>query len=397
MPQGFLDEPDPAFLHGDNIEGMMGVEGLIADLANSEEGGWDGEAESGPVGEGESGGGTEEEEREEEEEEWGRSEEERGEEAEEWSGEEKDEGEGKAEGECSSEEVSGGVEGGEGEEEEGLDTAETTGESEGVSQVQSGDVCEELRSMASFSLRHAVVARFFLLLVALLPFFRPLHGRTPVGTPLMSSVLIFANVRRTGGIACADAPTILSDKAEASDQQHITKPSSRWLLRRSLVVRRRDRCATGDRAEPQSLHAETLGSAARSDGMRFVATSGKRLSRSLLSKRARRFARPHTGNRASTWTAATRVEAVFGFGDSYMDGGNNKFIKGSGYSMAFPPYGRDYIPNRGSASNGMMLLDVIGGHHANVTRYLLYPALHRPYPDYAWCVYWDAASVVHVR
>ena len=60
-------------------------------------------------------------------------------------------------------------------------------------------------------------------------------------------------------------------------------------------------------------------------------------------------------------TAAVKVEAVFGIGDSYLDGGNNKYIAGSLFSATFPPYGLDYIPNSGRFTNGKTLLDVIGG------------------------------------
>jgi hypothetical protein len=60
--------------------------------------------------------------------------------------------------------------------------------------------------------------------------------------------------------------------------------------------------------------------------------------------------------------AATAVEAMFVFGSSLVDNGNNNFLNGSGAVRAdYPPYGVDFPPGpTGRFSNGRNTIDALG-------------------------------------
>ena len=59
-------------------------------------------------------------------------------------------------------------------------------------------------------------------------------------------------------------------------------------------------------------------------------------------------------------SAKGHVKALVGFGDSYIDGGNNKFIQGSTISATYPPYGIDFIPSSGRFTDGKTMIEVLG-------------------------------------
>lgn len=58
---------------------------------------------------------------------------------------------------------------------------------------------------------------------------------------------------------------------------------------------------------------------------------------------------------------AARVPAVYAFGDSIIDAGNNNMLLTTA-KCNFPPYGRDFIGHRatGRFSNGKVPTDLIG-------------------------------------
>eukprot|EP00897_Mesotaenium_endlicherianum_P007538 jgi/Mesen1/6812/ME000035S06187 len=53
-----------------------------------------------------------------------------------------------------------------------------------------------------------------------------------------------------------------------------------------------------------------------------------------------------------------KIPAIFSFGDSTVDVGTNNDIKGA-LVANIPPYGRDFIPSRGSFSNGRLVGDYL--------------------------------------
>lgn len=55
------------------------------------------------------------------------------------------------------------------------------------------------------------------------------------------------------------------------------------------------------------------------------------------------------------------VSAVFAFGDSTMDPGNNNFIP-TAFRSDFPPYGQDFMTHEptGRFSNGKLVTDFAG-------------------------------------
>eukprot|EP00897_Mesotaenium_endlicherianum_P007537 jgi/Mesen1/6811/ME000035S06191 len=53
-----------------------------------------------------------------------------------------------------------------------------------------------------------------------------------------------------------------------------------------------------------------------------------------------------------------KIPAIFSFGDSTVDVGTNNHIRGAALAN-MPPYGRDFIPSRGSFSNGRLVGDYL--------------------------------------
>ena len=58
-----------------------------------------------------------------------------------------------------------------------------------------------------------------------------------------------------------------------------------------------------------------------------------------------------------------KVSAVYVFGDSTVDPGNNNYIK-TAFKSDFPPYGRDFAKKEptGRFTNGKLATDFIGKH-----------------------------------
>lgn len=58
--------------------------------------------------------------------------------------------------------------------------------------------------------------------------------------------------------------------------------------------------------------------------------------------------------------AASTVPALFVFGDSIVDSGNNVFVRNSTAVADFPPYGVDFFAATGRFTNARILTDVLG-------------------------------------
>ena len=62
--------------------------------------------------------------------------------------------------------------------------------------------------------------------------------------------------------------------------------------------------------------------------------------------------------------AGLPVDALFVFGDSLWDVGNNKFSANPNIiKPAFYPYSLDYLPGSGRCSNGRLAVDFLGEWH----------------------------------
>lgn len=93
----------------------------------------------------------------------------------------------------------------------------------------------------------------------------------------------------------------------------------------------------------------------------------------ITSASAWRFGGPKARKNAAG--AGTAVDALFIFGDSFWDIGNNKYAYAT-HNEVIPlnilPYGVDYLPMSGRCSNGRVVSDFLGTCHAKkLTQWLL--------------------------